>query len=316
VGSITGTLSAQTDLQAALDAKQPLDGDLTASAALSGTNTLYYRSAADTWTAVTIGSGLTFSGGSLAASGGGGDMLSVLTAAEISVTGATTLTVGRMHVCSGTSADYTVTLPAASGNAGKFLGVRMSSALTRFVTLDGNASETIDGSLTRVMWSLETAILLCDGSNWFKVAGRSVPLLCSIANTGGGTQSIGNNSVTQVTLPNTLTDNSGRMADTANNRIVPKRAGTYLAQGQVAYSSFPANSLCQSRVHVNGSVAQVAKAALPSVEFPAPFSFGQVTLAVGDRVTLHGYQLAGSTQAIAQFSDGSTSLRLIEVPAW
>lgn len=252
-----------------------------------------------------------------AASGGSaGDLLSTLTAAEISVTGATTATVSRMHVCSGTSADYTVTLPAASGNAGKLIGFRMSPALTRFVTLDGNASETIDGATTRVMWAQETAILLCDGSNWFKVAGRSIPLLCSIANTGGGTQSIGNNSVTQVTLPNTLADNSGRMADTASNRIVPKRAGTYLSQGQVAYSSFPANALCQSRVHVNGSVAQVAKQTLGVTEFPAPFSFGPITLAVGDLVTLHGYQLAGSTQAIAQFSDGSTSLRLIEVPAW
>lgn len=36
-GSITGTLSAQTDLQAALDAKQPLDSDLTSIAALTTT---------------------------------------------------------------------------------------------------------------------------------------------------------------------------------------------------------------------------------------------------------------------------------------
>lgn len=49
---------------------QPLDGDLTALAALSGTNTIYYRSASNTWTAVTIGSGLSFSAGSLSASGG------------------------------------------------------------------------------------------------------------------------------------------------------------------------------------------------------------------------------------------------------
>lgn len=57
---------------------QPLDADLTALAALSGTNTIYYRSGANTWTAVTIGSNLTFSGGTLSATGGGGgsgDML-------------------------------------------------------------------------------------------------------------------------------------------------------------------------------------------------------------------------------------------------
>ena len=51
---------------------QPLDGDLTALAALSGTNTIYYRSAANTWSPVTIGANLTFSAGTLAAAGGGG----------------------------------------------------------------------------------------------------------------------------------------------------------------------------------------------------------------------------------------------------
>ena len=44
---------------------QPVDADLTALAALTGTNTIYYRSAADTWTAVVIGGNLTFAGGTL-----------------------------------------------------------------------------------------------------------------------------------------------------------------------------------------------------------------------------------------------------------
>lgn len=132
-GAIVGTLSGQTDLQTALDAKQPLDADLTALsgltsaantvayytgsgtaalatftsagrdliddadttaqratlglvigadvqaydadlaalAALGGTNTIYYRSAANTWTAVTIGTGLSFTGGTLANTGAG-----------------------------------------------------------------------------------------------------------------------------------------------------------------------------------------------------------------------------------------------------
>jgi hypothetical protein len=46
---------------------QPLDADLSAIAALTGTNTIYYRSAANVWSAVMIGSGLTFTGGSLVA---------------------------------------------------------------------------------------------------------------------------------------------------------------------------------------------------------------------------------------------------------
>lgn len=48
-GSITGTLSNQTDLQAALDGKQALDGDLTAIAALSGTSGFLKKTAANTW---------------------------------------------------------------------------------------------------------------------------------------------------------------------------------------------------------------------------------------------------------------------------
>lgn len=48
-------------------AYQALDADLTAIAALSGTNNIYYRSAANTWSSVTIGSGLTFLSGTLSA---------------------------------------------------------------------------------------------------------------------------------------------------------------------------------------------------------------------------------------------------------
>ena len=50
---------------------QPIDADLTALAALTGTNTIYYRSGAATWTAVTIGTGLAFAAGELTATGGG-----------------------------------------------------------------------------------------------------------------------------------------------------------------------------------------------------------------------------------------------------
>jgi hypothetical protein len=71
-GTITGVLSSQTDLQTALDARQPLDADLTSISSAAGTNTLYYRSAASTWSPVTIGPNLTFTGGTLAGTGAGG----------------------------------------------------------------------------------------------------------------------------------------------------------------------------------------------------------------------------------------------------
>jgi len=71
-GTLSIDLSAYSTTAAIAGAYQPLDADLTAIAALTGTNTIYYRSAANTWAAVMIGTGLTFTAGTLAATGGGG----------------------------------------------------------------------------------------------------------------------------------------------------------------------------------------------------------------------------------------------------
>lgn len=65
---------------------QAYDADLAALAAVTGTNTIYYRSGANTWSPVTIGANITFSGGTLSASGGGSTSLSIETAARVSLT--------------------------------------------------------------------------------------------------------------------------------------------------------------------------------------------------------------------------------------
>lgn len=54
---------------------QAFDADLSALAALTGTDNIYYRSGVSTWTSVTIGSNLTFSGGTLSASAAAGALL-------------------------------------------------------------------------------------------------------------------------------------------------------------------------------------------------------------------------------------------------
>lgn len=53
-GSITGTLSAQADLQIALDAKQPLDADLTTIASLTAATDSFMQVKAGAWAARTI----------------------------------------------------------------------------------------------------------------------------------------------------------------------------------------------------------------------------------------------------------------------
>jgi hypothetical protein len=75
---------------------------------------------------------------------------------------------GKLHICTGTSADYTVTLPATSGNSGKSIGFKGDFALTRTVTLDGNSAETIDGWLTKKLTSTRIIMLTVNaaGTAW------------------------------------------------------------------------------------------------------------------------------------------------------
>jgi len=62
----------------------------------------------------------------------------------------------------------TVNLPAASGSAGQFITILKSDSSTNTVTIDANASETINGALTYVLSiQYQSIILRCDGAAWF-----------------------------------------------------------------------------------------------------------------------------------------------------
>lgn len=105
-----------------------------------------------------------------AGGGTGGDIVSPLTAPEISLTSAaTTPTLSRFHVCSGGSS-FTIPLPPVSGNAGKFMGFRGASTFTQTATLDANGAETINGLSTYVVRDNDAVILICDGTTWAVVS--------------------------------------------------------------------------------------------------------------------------------------------------
>lgn len=61
----------------------------------------------------------------------------------------------------------TVTFYAASGNGGKVITVKKTDSSANAVTLDGNASETLDGALTISLANqYDSATYVCDGTNW------------------------------------------------------------------------------------------------------------------------------------------------------
>lgn len=61
----------------------------------------------------------------------------------------------------------TITLPAASGRKGRWYIIKRAEASTFGMTIDANASETIDGNLTIPVWAGQSIKLVGDGTNWF-----------------------------------------------------------------------------------------------------------------------------------------------------
>jgi hypothetical protein len=133
-------------IQTQLDGKQPLDADLTALAALSGTNTIYYRSAANTWTPVTIHASLDFTGGTLSV------VTSALDAELAAIAGLTSAAdKGIMFTGSGTAATYDLSTFARTilddANAA---AVRTTLGLGTIATQDASNVTITGGSITGV----------------------------------------------------------------------------------------------------------------------------------------------------------------------
>lgn len=89
-----------------------------------------------------------------------------------SITGAESLNstdYDAIHICTGTSADYTVDLPTAVGGTGHLIIFKGSSALTKVVTIAGSSGQTIDGEANRKISATGMIALMSDGSNWVVV---------------------------------------------------------------------------------------------------------------------------------------------------
>ena len=66
------------------------------------------------------------------------------------------------------AANMTITLPPAASSAGSFMMIQKIDASAFTVTIDGNASEQINGALTMVLTAqYQSVTLLCNGTAWF-----------------------------------------------------------------------------------------------------------------------------------------------------
>lgn len=87
---------------------------------------------------------------------------------------AATLTVaeGGVITCDTTSGAFSLVLPAATGSTGLWYTFKKTDSNANAVTIDGNASETIDGALTHTTMDAQydTITIVCNGTAWFIVS--------------------------------------------------------------------------------------------------------------------------------------------------
>jgi hypothetical protein len=205
--------------------------------------------------------------------------------------------------------------------AGKLVGVRIAPASTNLFTLNPNGSETIDGASSRILWAAESAILISEGTNWYKVAGKSIPMLATMrltASTTGG--QFANGTGVKVLVNSADADNTGLMADTTNYQIVVKRSSQYQISGVVIWNGLSASSSrCITGLNKNGVGLVNGEGYGASGGFPSPAALVIATLASGDLLTLNGYQQSGASQDVfgAVLGVGSAcQISVAEITQW
>jgi hypothetical protein len=153
------------------------------------------------------------------------------------ITSATTLdNTHNIVLASDASGSFTITLPAAASNTGRTYYIKKTNSSANAITLDGNASETIDGATTLVLYVQYDAVrIVCDGSNWFVINDELKPHNCKL--TRAAAQSISNTTWTSIAFDGEDYD-IGSIGDyTTNDRVDIRRAGKYMV---IAFSRMAA----------------------------------------------------------------------------
>ena len=250
---------------------------------------------------------------------GGGDMVSAQVNGEVVITGATNLTsaaVGKWFVCSGTN--YNFVLPAVTGLAGKFIGIRINPVATNLVTVKTSVTtEAIDGSTNRVLWANEVAVLKCDGTNWTKVAGKTIPMTAIAAPSANTSAASGD---TAINLDVSVSDTTGTMV--GGNIITIRRAGNYNTLTCVRFvvtTSSPrfAGGLWRTRDGVQTQWVTLAEQAGQNGGYPTIQCLVPLQHKVGDQLFLYAYQVTGGNQDVA--GSGTTEqswMAVSEIPNW
>lgn len=100
------------------------------------------------------------------------DVIGSLSTAVVAKTATYTATISDHTIlCNATTGAITINLPAASGIAGREYVIKKTDSSANAITIDANASETIDGALTYTLSSQNKYVFIqTDGTSWYVIA--------------------------------------------------------------------------------------------------------------------------------------------------
>jgi hypothetical protein len=160
--------------------------------------------------------------------------------------------------------------------------------------------------------------LLCDGTAWVKVAGKSIPMSCGMYPTAAATIAL-HPTMTTVLLAAAIYDKGG-LANAAGNRINIKRSGIYRVSAN-NYFQTGANSANETQCIVNrnsttGGVGSYTEwRTVPSTE-PLRVQFEtDIDLSAGDYLQLVG-RIKTGTRSLYVNDPDFTFLKVAEVIEW
>lgn len=230
----------------------------------------------------------------------GAQVNSVDYANPISITGATALTSGGFHYVTGTSGNYSVTLPSAATNSGKFIEVQIAPAASasKLYTITGAVTA---GGYALAMHANEWVRLRSNGTNWVVSDEKHLDMFAKLGSNSSSNQLIANATLAKVTSMNVNNGESmSGMVDTVNSRIDILRAGAYRVYPKIVYTgdastsvaAFTEDIACQTRVNKNGSLAfnvvHYGKSGSTTQFIESPSS--ELVLAAGDYLELYAFR--------------------------
>ena len=78
-----------------------------------------------------------------------------------------TASLGELVLCDPSGGAFTVMLPTAVGHL-RMITIKNTTSSTNTITIDGNSTETIDGSLTVSMnTAYQSVTMVSDNANWW-----------------------------------------------------------------------------------------------------------------------------------------------------